>query len=472
LLAVERRSAPLLGLAFGLLLLAAEPVTLVGAVLAVAIAAWRRMPIGALATAVVLAALIAAPQLIAFAEISGEIERTAGLRPATVLATALSPLRVAELFVWPFSGFLNDPGGGAARLRLFSTIFIGIIALPALVRRSRFVIIALTMLFLASANPLVVMAVLRFEWLRFGRFPEKFVIPLAAALVVLIGEYFDRTRARRVWAAITLLPLLWFATRALPIDWFSPYRVTAGQAHRVVQFPDARTGVEPARIEYRKRARRLEPLFGMTAGVTFLMMASPDSMQSRLAHIVIGRFHTVSRELRLRYLQICGASVPGALPEAVVVPRTIAARSLQEAVADVESPSFDPHQAAVAPVDFISAPARVTGYARRGQTITIDVDARGPVLVMVNQTYFASWVPTMNGETLPIVSLNIDRLGILVPGSGRVVLRFGRYRLAVAASAAMSVLLVLAIVFRELIEKRDRGAGQVERAGDHDAALG
>lgn len=466
LLAVERRSPQLLGLAFGLMALAAEPVTMLGTVLIVAIASFRRVPLKSLVIAGCLAVLIASPLLIAFYEISGDAERTAGLAPENVLATALSPLRIAEIFVWPFSGFLNDAGGGAARQRMFSTIFVGLIALPALFRRSRYVAMVLLMLFLAAENPIVTAAVTRFEWLRIGRYPEKFVIPMTAALVVLIGEYLHRTRLRRAWLAITLVPLLWTAWRALPIDWYEPYRPpSTATPGRVFRRPDPRSGDLPARVEHRRRARALEPLTGMPAGIGYLMMPSPDAMDSRLTQVVTSRFHTVPEPLKQRYLQMQAARVPGALPMAMAVPRTMPAASLREAVQLVESPGFDPHTAAVAPVAFTSAPARVTRYVEDGQTILVDVEARGPALVMINQTFYAAWVATMNGEPLPTVSLNIDRLGVVVPGSGRIVLRFSRYRVAVAAAAALSLLLVIATL---AVEIRQRRTGQVEGAGDDD----
>lgn len=451
LLAVERRSAQLLGVAFGLMALAAEPVVMFGAVLTVAIAAFGRVPVKTLVTAALLAVLIASPLLIAFYEISGDAERTAGLAPANVLATALSPLRIAELFVWPFAG------DGA---RMFPTIFVGLIALPALVRRSRYVAIVLLMLFLAAENPIVTAAVTRFEWLRIGRYPEKFVIPLTAALVVLIGEYVHRTRFRRAWLAITFVPLLWSVWRHLPIDWFSYYRLPTVTPGRIYQAPDPRAGDVPVREEYRRRARNLDPLHAMPGGVGYLMLPSPDAMDSRLTQVVTARFHTVPEPLKRRYLQIHGARVPGALPMAMVVPRTLRAASLHHAVRLVESSGFDPRVAAVAPVAFTSAPARVTRYVEDGQTFLIDVEAQGEALVLINQTFYAAWVPTMNGQELPAMPLNIDRLGVVVPGSGRVVLRFGRYRAAVTAAAALSFLLVFAAL---AIEVRQRRAGEVER---------
>lgn len=474
LLAVERRSVPLLGVAFGLLILAAEPVTLLGALIPVAISSWRRFPIRSLAMSVAISAIVAAPQLIAFFEISGDVNRTAGIDPANVLGTALSLKRIAEIFVWPLSGSLMDPQGGAHRVRLFSTIFIGVIALPALWitlrKRSRFVFAALVLLFLAASNPIVTAAVIRFEWLRLGRYPEKFVLPMTVVIVMLIGEYFDRARFRKAWIAITLLPLAWAAYRAMPIDWFSLYHYPQVTPRRAFIRPDPKTGIVSAREEARQRTRDLEPLWAMPIGINYLMMPAGDGIQSRLTYIAVSRFH--NGPVKTPYLQIAGADVPGALPEAMIVPRTVIANSVHEAVRVIESPAFDPHRVAVAPFAFASAPARITKYQREGQTITIDVDARGPALLFVNQTYFKSWVAMIDGEELPIVSLDLDRLGVLVPQSGRVVLRFGRYRVAVAIATALSFLTVAAIFLRELIEKRNRGAGEVERSGDDDVSLG
>lgn len=472
LLAIERRSTRLLGLAFGLMLLAPEPVIIIGALIVVAISAWRRFPIRSLMMSVLIASIIAIPQIIAFMEISGDIDRTAGMDPGNVLGTALTPMRVAEIFVWPLSNSLMDAGGTTAeRGRLFSTIFIGVIALPALWRRSRFVAAALLLLFLAIKNPIVVDAVLRFEWLRVGRYPEKFVIPFTIVVVMLIAEYFDRTRMRKAWVAITLIPLVWATIRHVPIDWYAPYRIAPVAPKRVFVRPDPRNGVLPSRIEYRQRAQAMDPLFGMPAGISYLMLPSPDRLGSRLTRIVLSRFHNGPKENQPRYLQIAGAAVPNALPDAMVVPRAIGAASVHDAVRIVESPQFDPHRFAVAPSEFVSAPGRVTHFARDGQTIHIDVETQGVALVFVNQTYYGSWVATMNDEELPIVSLDIDRLGVLVPQSGRITLRFGRYRAAIAVAFVLSLLLVLALLVGEIVEKRNRRAGEVERAGDDDVPL-
>ena len=469
LYAVERRSARILGCAFGLMLLAAEPITLVAATVAVAIASVRRMRFPALLGAVLLALVIGSPQILAFSEIASEVERTRGMSAETVLATALTPRRVAEIFVWPFSGVLNEAGDPATRARLFSTIFLGIIAIPALFQRSRYAAIAAAMLFFAIAgNPLVRAAVENFESLRIGRYPEKFALPLVVALVVLIAHYWDASRLRTAWAIVTLLPLVWVAARALPIDWFAPYDVAPVRASRVYREPDRSGRPMAARAEYRQRARDLEPLFGAVAGLRYTLLPSPDRMYSTLTRTAYDRFVRVRPEVRGRYLQIASAEVPGALPMAMVVPRTREAASLRDAVVAVEDLSTDPRRVPVAPRALQSAPGRVVSYRERGQTIEVDVEASGPALVMISQTYFTAWRATLDGREVETMPLNIDRLGVLVPGSGRIALRFGRNRAAVAVAWLASLLLLLAVPVAERVEERNRRSREVERPGDED----
>ena len=120
LCAVERRSARLLGVACGLIGLAAEPMTIVGTALLLAIVAFRKLRVRDVALAAVIAVVIASPQLIATLEIGSELERAVMTGSRGALNTSVTPLRIAEVFVWPFSGFLNDAGGGALRRRFFS----------------------------------------------------------------------------------------------------------------------------------------------------------------------------------------------------------------------------------------------------------------------------------------------------------------------------------------------------------------
>lgn len=460
LLGAERRSWRLLGIAFGLMLLAAEPVTLIGAAISVAIVSvaaaadvWRRRPGDALRrvagatlvhlfAAILLALAIGAPQLIAFFEIAPEVERALGSSARTVLTTSLDAKRVAEIFVWPLTGFLNDAWG--MREKLFSTLFLGIIAIPALWRRSRYTIVAAVMLFLAMGlyRPVVE----QFAWLRIMRFPEKFALPLTVALVVLIARFYEESRHRRVWLVVTLVPLIITTALALPLDWFAPYRVTPVPPRRVYVTP--MDGIPPrARDEFRERARRLEPLFGATAGLRYVIHKSPDRMHSTLSRIVVDRF-SFARE---RYLAVAKG------PDARIVSRVVAARSIDEAVARFERGEE------VAPSAFVSAPARVVAYRERGQCIEIDVETAGPALLLVNQSYFRAWNARSGDAELETIPVDIDRLGVIVPKSGRIVLTFGRHRALVAVTWLLSLLLLAGTA---LVEKRDRRAGEVERAAD------
>lgn len=473
LLAVERRSWRLLGCAFGLLLLGSEPTTTLGTALAVAVAAAGRIRWQSIAAAVLLALAIASPQIVAYSEIAGELERSVPMSAGAMLATSLTPSRVAEIFLWPLQGFLNDAGG--LRQRLFSTIFVGIIAIPALWTRSRYVIIAAVCLFFALGgnNPLVAAAVNTLpDPLRIIRYPEKLVLPLTAALVVLIAHFLARTRYRRTWSVIAIAPLVWTTARALPIDWFDPYRVPEKPPLRVHWNPTIPPGRVPARTEYRRRAAAHDWMFGAVANLRYGIGRSPDNMHSLLSRAVAERFAAVPPPLKERYLRIAGCNVPDALPMAAVVPSTLPAGGIVDAIRAVEAPGFDEHRAAVAPMaPFRSAAGRVTGYAEDGQTIRVGVEAAGPLLVLVNQTFFEGWTARSAGVELETLPLNVDRLGVVVPaGTHEIVLTFGRRRAAVVVCWVLSMVLLLGSAFPRLVEKLDRRTGEIERPPHEDGA--
>ncbi len=474
LLAAERRSTLLLGISFGLMLLAAEPVMLVAMAIAAGIAGLGRLTLRDIGIAAGLALAIASPQLIAFAEIAREVERSVPISANAMLAVSLQPARLLEL-VWPFGHVLNEPGGD--RVRLFSTIFAGIIVIPALVRRSRYVVIAGLMLFFALGrfNPVVAAIAEVAGPLRVMRFPEKFVLPLVVALVVLSAELF-KGRLRRsappnrsiqtLWIVVTFLPLIWTLWRALPVDWFSAYRVerpvTAGRVH---SSSTVEAGSLPAREEYRQRARAGEALFGATAGMRYAITPTPDRMHSLRSRMVVERFASAPAPAREKYLRIAN------LPEAYVPVALVIARNIYEETAVIERPSFDERRAIVALSPAPLAPARVTSYVEEGQTIRIGVDATGPSLVVVNQTWFSAWDARVNGLTLSTMPVNVDRLGIIVPaGRTAVTLRFGRQRAAAGVSWLISSAVLLAALFAYGVEERNRRAREIERAGDEHAA--
>jgi len=462
-LGAERRSPALLGIAFGLLALAGEPVMILGAVIAVAILAIDRVPIRSWILAVVIALVIASPQLIAYSEIAREVERSAGMSSRTVLNASLHPIRVLELFVGPILGVLNDPGGHM-RARLFSTIFLGLIAAPALFRRSRYVVVAAVMLFFALGrfNPIVAAVVEQWPAMRIVRFPEKFALPMIVAIVVLVAAYFRETRYRKLWMALTFAPLLATAVRALPIDWFSYYERSMGPPQRTYVTTTIKAAAMPARIEYRLRALASEPLFGATEGLRYVLDPSPEGMHALRSRMVLERFMLGPVNVRRKYLRIAVE-----LPYAFFPARVIEARDIdQEAYATERLGDL---KTVVAPRSVVVGPARVTRYSERGQRITIDVASPQPALLFVNQTYFSAWDARANGRHLETLPVDVDRLGVIVPaGTSRIELRFGRHHIAVASAWIASSLLLIASL---LVQIRDGRAREVQRSGDEDASL-
>lgn len=468
-LAVERRSAALLGVSFGLLILAGEPVMVVATALAVGILAFGRMSAGKLAVAVAIATVMAMPLLIAYAEISGEVERSVAMSARTVLNASLHPVRLAEIFFWPMKGFLNDAGGD--RARLFSTVFVGLIALPALAQRSRFVAVVAVLLFLALGryNPLVSAAIEQFSALRIIRYPEKFVVPAGVALVVLASQWFRRSAHKRVWVAITFLPLAWIAVRALPIDLFAPYDVPRMSPRRAYVESQISAGSFPARDEYRLRARMLEPLFGAAAGLRYVVNPSPEGMHSLRSRMVLERFGVIAPELKMKYLRIAGCDVPRALPPAKIARGVVVKRDIYAEVRALENPGFDEQSMTVAAAPAPEGRGQVTGYLQLGQTIDIDVITAAPALLVVNQTYFRAWDARSGGRELQTVPVNVDRLGVIVPaGRSHITLRFGKRRAVIAMAWVISIVTLIGAL---LVEKLNGRPGQIERPAHEDRPL-
>ncbi|HEX3068502.1 MAG TPA: hypothetical protein VHX14_07990 [Thermoanaerobaculia bacterium] len=462
-LAAERKSATKLGLAFGLLALAGEPVTIAATAIAVLVLVTRRREdaktgfvsfassrLRVIIVSLVFATVIAAPQLIAYSEVASEVERAHRYSAQTVLNASFDPRRLLELIAGPFLS-IDAP-------HLFPSLVIGLIVIPALFRRSRYTLIAALMLFFAlgSFNPIVRWAVESIDVLRAGRFPEKFALVMCAALVVLAAEYFRQSATPRIWSIVTFVPLLCWTVWMIPIDWFSPYRTIAQPARRVF-VPPAPGGQAIDRDSYRDRARRLEPLFGASAGLEYVLNRSGDGMHSLLSRIASERFTATHNPAWLRI----------AVAPSAIVPEAIAAPSISDAVNLIESGA-----PAVAPRAFASAPgARVTRVLREGQQITIDVATNGPSLLAVDQSYFRSWSARMADRDLDTLPVNLDRLGVIVPASGTVTLRFGRHHTLVVVTWVLSSLLIAALLLAMRIKEADRRASEIERAGDDDRAI-
>jgi hypothetical protein len=438
LLGSERRNAVQLGVAFGLLAVAGEPVIIVATAIAAAILFTRRRGdaetgfspsasprLRVIIVSLLLATAISAPQLIAYSEIANEVERAHGYSAQTVLNASFDPARLLELVIGPVLR-IDAP-------HLFPTLILGIIIIPAIFRRSRYTVIAATMLFFAlgTFNPLVRMLVESVSVLRIGRFPEKFAIVMCAALVVLAAEYVRESKTPRIWTIVTFVPLLIWIIFTIPIDWFTPYRATPQPTRRVFT-PNTGGGQTVDRDNYRERARRLEPLFGATAGLEYVLNRSGDGMHSLLSRIASERFATTHNPNWLRI-----ATAPPS-----IIPIAYAAPTISDAVNMIESGA-----PAVAPRAFTSAPgARVTRIARNGQTISIDVATSAPALLAVDQSYFRAWSATMAGRELETTPINLDRLGVIVPATGTVTLIFGRHRAAIAAAWLISPLVLLALL--------------------------
>ena len=466
-LGASRRSPFLLGLAFGLLALAGEPVMILGAALAVAILALDRIPIRSWLLAIGICFVIASPQLIAYSEIAREVERSVGMSSQTVLNASLHPLRIVELFAGPILGVLNS-AGGTMRARLFSTIFLGLIALPALYRRSRYVVVAAVMLFFALGrfNPIVAAVVDALPSVRIIRFPEKFALPMIVALVVLIAEYYRETSHKRVWMWLTFAPLVATLVFAIPIDFFLPYRRIAQAPSRQYISTTIRAAAMPARTEYRMRALAAEPLFGATEGIAYVINPSPEGMHALRSRMVLERFDRASPRVRETYLRIMGVNMFDALPQAFFPSRAMAARDIYGEADTTER--FADQVTVVTPLAVPVGPGRVIRYAWSGQRITIDVENPQTALLFVNQTYFSAWDARADDRPLELVPVDIDRLGIIVPaGKSRIELRFGRHHAAVAIAWIVSSLALLGCA---LVEIRDRRAGEIERPADEDRA--
>jgi hypothetical protein len=466
--AAQRGSAVLLGGAFGLMALAGEPVTILSAAVAVAIVA-RMHPIR-LAAAVALALVIASPQIIAWREIAGEVERVRGFSATTALNASLEPLRLLEIIAVP----LRSLGQGQD---LFITLFLGIIVLPAVVQRSRWTIVAAAALFLALGrfNPVVRWAVETFDGVRIARYPEKFAVVLVVALVVLSARYYERSRWKRIWGPLTVVPLAVSAVVMTPIDLFGFYDVPPVTEQRVYRV--GRSGGQiPSRAEYRERAQRLEPLFGAVAGLEYAVNRSGDGMHSLLSRIAAERVAALPAAVATRYLRIAGcANVPRALPPAMFAREVVVVPTVTDAVRQIESSAFDPSRTVVAPhARGLSTPSRyprIVAYREEGQTIRIATEAAAPSLLLVNQSYFSAWRARAGERDLETIPVDLDRLGVMVPaGRQEIVLRFGRHRTLITAAWLVSLIALAAFAVALRVEGLDGGAGEVERAG-HDNAF-
>ncbi|MGA7617545.1 MAG: hypothetical protein WBX15_20460 [Thermoanaerobaculia bacterium] len=229
LLATERilkspgpRTLFMLGSAYGLLALAGEPVTIIGTVvvsLLMTLGRIERRHWLAGAGAVALSFAVASPLLIAYSEISGEIQRARfPYSLETVFAASLSPERFLELVIGPFRGVILELGPGGyhwAPLQkwppFFPSIFLGALILPALFVRDRRMLrfqgafAALAFFALGRFNPLFVALASRLELVRILRYPEKFAIQLTVIALVLVAVWMSRRELPRGGMVVPLV---------------------------------------------------------------------------------------------------------------------------------------------------------------------------------------------------------------------------------------------------------------------------
>jgi hypothetical protein len=165
------------------------------------------------------------------------------------------------------------------------------------------------------------------------------------------------------------------------------------------------------------------------------------------------------------------------LRAAMIAPRLVSAPTVTEAVRWIESPAFDPQTMIIVPhqraLSVATPPrVRVLSSEEAGQTLRFRFSTPAPVLLFVNQSYFSAWVAMSGDRELETLPVDLDRLGIIVPaGEHEIVLRFGRHRTLIAAAWFASLLVLTAAAVSLRIEHFDRGPGEIERAGNDDAAL-
>lgn len=341
---------------------------------------------------------------------------------------------------------------------------------------------------------LVVMLAALAGWLVPPALQIRTVAGAAIAAATLFAAGISPPRRRGLAVILLTFPFLgYWAARSAPVD----------LAHHYLEMPAVLSAVESpvwhaeeprglalpephARARYRIAAAMLDPLFGTSFGVAYTLDRSPDGMYSVLSRVVSERMSAAPGWLKARYLRLTGTRtvlsrspisdpgltlraisevdgnrlhayrVPGALPMVLPVRAIEPVASVQQAVAAIESPSFDETRRAVGPGGR-SLPAgniTVKNVSLSGQTIVIDLAAPEDGLLLINQSYFAAWSASGRGNTLGTVPLNLDRLGVIVPtGTERIVLQFGKRHLLVGMSWALSTALLLAALVAALRSK-------------------
>lgn len=116
---------------------------------------------------------------------------------------------------------------------------------------------------------------------------------------------------------------------------------------------------------------------------------------------------------------------PGALPRFFLANRVRRAAGMEEALALLRSPDFDPRAEAVveAPVELAGAASpgnvRVLEYGARGFTLQIDTPA--PAFLVTSETAYPGWHAWIDGQARAPVLTNVAFRGLAVPAGRHVV---------------------------------------------------
>ncbi|HEX5747723.1 MAG TPA: YfhO family protein [Archangium sp.] len=189
------------------------------------------------------------------------------------------------------------------------------------------------------------------------------------------------------------------------------------------------------------------------------------TLETRTYQQMSGNWDVVLGQDRLLGPGVVLLNNPNTLPRAylatpVCVPDESSARAL------VLSRAFHPHQQAVlecppgTPRD--AAPpspgepgqVRIVHYAP--ESVELEVDARVPAALVLNDAFYDGWSATLDGQPTPILPANLAVRGVRVPaGSHRVSFTYRTPRLMLGAFISLATLGLLGLAV--LVERRKRG---------------
>jgi len=162
-----------------------------------------------------------------------------------------------------------------------------------------------------------------------------------------------------------------------------------------------------------------------------------------------------------RFLHV--ADLPGhqvyentrALPRFFLVNRIRKTAGMEEAVAALHSPDFDPRLEAIVegPVDFQGGPDPPAGNVRvlayQPRRVLLEVDSPTPAFLVTSETHYPGWQAALDGQPQPISYTNVAFRGLPVPaGKHQVLFQFAPALLwyaATLAAAAWALILLCAL---------------------------